>query len=164
MAGTTPQFQTGGSSLGDRIVSLGGLVSYAGSSQPVMSLLQFSESQQQLLGKVGDVTGAIGLVTDLAGNAIQANGGLNNTIAAFANAGSNIQWLSHGATVDDWLNFGISASTQVSAVTINTIANTVASPVFSAINLLTGRNISVNVTGSEVQSAVQSYVNLFQLP
>jgi hypothetical protein len=127
-------------------------------------LLQFSESQQQLLDKVGDITDSIGLVTDLAGNAIQANGGLNNTITAIQNAGSNIQWLFHGATADDWLNFGISASTQVSAVTINTVANTVASPVFSSINLLTGQDISVNVTGNEVQSAVQSYVNIFQSP
>jgi len=164
LAGTTPQFQTGGSSLGDRIISLGDVISTAGSSELAANFLQFSKSQQQLqlLKKVGDVTDAINLVTDLAGNAIQANGGLNNTIAGFANAGSNIQWLFKGATTDDLLNFGISASTQVSAVTINTVANTVASPIFSAINFFTGDNISVNVTGSEVQSAVQSYVNFFQ--
>jgi RHS repeat-associated protein len=153
-AGSTPQFVSGGSSLGDRIISLGDVVSTAGSSQAAINLFQFTTSQQQLLSSVGDITGVIGL----AGNAVQANGGINNTIAAFANAGSNIQWLFQGATTDDLLNFGITASTQVTAVTINAIA----SPVYSAINLFTGQNISV--TGSEVQSAVQSYVNFFQVP
>jgi hypothetical protein len=92
----------------------------------------------------------------MAGYAVEATGGLNNIASAWANAGSNIKWLFNGATTDDVLNFGISASTQVTAVTINTIA----SPVFSAINFFTGQNISV--TGNEVQSAVQSYVNFFQ--
>ena len=125
-----------------------------------MKYFGFNTSQQNVLGDAG--VGGVSLAVGLAGNAIQANGGLNNTIAAFANAKSNIQWLFNGATTDDWFNFGITASTQVSAVAINTVVDTFTSPVSSTINLFTGQNINVNVTGSEVQSAVQSYVNLFQ--
>jgi RHS repeat-associated protein len=156
-AGSTPQVLSGGSGLGDRIISLGDVVNSAGSSQTAINYLQFNQSQQNLLNGPSGFGGVEGVLTvvSLAGNAIQANGGLNNTIAAIANAGSNIQWLVNGATTDDLLSFGITASTQVSAVTINTVLG----PAFSIINIFTGQNISV--TGDEIQNSVQAAVNDF---
>ena len=162
VAGSTPQIQSGGSGIGERIISLGDVISTAGSTDTALNYFQASQLQRNLLNGTGktDLGGLAGASTviSMAEYAVEATGGLSNIAAGWANAGSNIKWLFTGATTDEIFNFGIDASTKVTAVTINTIA----SPVFSAINFFTGQNISV--TGNEVQSAVQSYVNFFQLP
>ena len=157
LAGTTPQIQTGGAGFGDRIISMGDVLSTVGTSDSALKYLQASQFQRHLLNGTGttDFGGLAGVSTviGMAGYTVEATGGLNNIVAGWANAKSNIKWLFNGATTDDVLNFALSASTQITAVTINTIA----SPVLSAINAVTGQKISV--TGTEVQNAVQGYVN-----
>jgi RHS repeat-associated protein len=152
-AGSTPQFLPGGSGLGDRIASLGDVVETVGSSQPAMNFLQFSESQQNLLGTVGDVSGVIGFAI----NAVQVNGGINNTIAGFANAGSNIQWLNQGATFNQQIDIAHTSINNATAAGINTLLG----PVFSAINVIFGSAITVTGTGygNAVQTVQQGYLN-----
>ena len=153
LAGTTPQSLINSSSLGDRMVSLGDVVSSAGSSQSFMNLIKFTTRQQHLLNNAGEIAGIVGF----AQSAVTEIGGVNNAIAGIENAQSNIDWLLHDATTDDWLGLGTTVTTKITAIAINSLA----SPVFSAINFFAGEDI--NVSGNEVESAVRSYVNFFQI-
>jgi RHS repeat-associated protein len=152
-AGTTPQSQAGGSGTGIWIVSLGDVVASLGSNQRMMDLLKFSQSQQHLLNHVSDVAGVIGFAL----NAVQEVGGPNNVITGFANAGSNIQWLTQGATLDQQVGFVNAGGNSAMAAALNTLFG----PLLSALNLATGSSFRITGSGygSVVQSALHGYAN-----
>ena len=138
----------------ERFVSTGDFVAGLGETDKARHLFKFTSKQSKILEAAGGVTQVIGY----ANNAIEENGGLRNTLNGFSNAGSNIKWLLKDATTADWLNFGTSASTIVTAIVINDLGGLG----FSAINAVTGYDLSL--TGQQVESGVQAYVNFFQIP
>jgi hypothetical protein len=132
---------------------LGDVVSSAGSSQSAINLFHFSASGQSLLSNAGDVAGVVGFAL----NAVQENGGLNNTIGGFANAGANIQWLTHEASFSEGVVFANAAISHAAAASLNSLL----SPFLSGINVLTGQQLQVTASGyaNSVSSAQQGYLN-----
>ncbi len=156
LAGTAPQQGSGSFDLGDWTASLADAISSAASVPRIMKLLKFTESQQQLLQNVSDAAELVGFATE----AVQESGGLGNVIAGVANAPSNIQWLIHNATPNERLEVGETAVNNAAAAGLNTVL----SPLFSAVDVVSLGRVHIHISGSAYGSAVHNvqagYLNL----
>jgi len=129
----------------EKSVAIARIVTKVATISKLESIVGFSNAQIKQVGIAGKVAGVIGL----AGNAIEENGGLKNTINGIKNAPSNAAWMVTQTSTDQKLAFATDATNKVTAVALKSAA----SPVLAAVSLVTGKQVPL--TGQMVGNAAK---------
>ena len=131
----------------DRAAAVGDAISGIATNGYVEARMGLTKPQTNMLDGPSGFGGFSGVSTviGMANNALEVNGGWQNTIQGFTNGFSNISWLLHDASPDQVLGFATDANAKVTAV----ISNAVLSPLESGLSAITGR--PYEITGNTVQ-------------